>query len=476
VKHLAVAVVGLLLVAANGFAQDPDEALPQQPPPAPADRTLMLDPTAVAQRQKGLVAFASVFQAYDTYQFVGLADPASGADPITARLPPGVYTAVTGGLSYTFDRSGDRGAFGVNGRSGVTYFPSRDSTFPSAALSANVSRRIGSRTAIDASPTISYSSFYDLGLFPGIGGGGFGSGVGGDGGFSGGGFGSGLPGGGFATGFDGTSANPNLDSAASATPFFQYGISTGLNHQLAAHTNVALTYAQRLADLGDRGTRLNDRSIGGHLFHSVSPHFGLRFGYTRQQASFGNNTAPFQTHDIDAGVDYRRALSFSRRATVTFGTGSSLITRGGANVQTQANRTDLRILGNANLDYHLGQTWSARLAYRRDWQFVEGFAAPFFIDAVTVGIGGSMTPRAALGASMSYVTGQMGSGGLADVKSYQGVAFLQSSLTRTVAAYLQYQYFKSDFSPDVTLPAGYPYRFIRNGVRAGLSLTLPLSR
>ena len=472
-KSVPVAVVALLLIAATGFAQDPNGEIPQAPA-SPAARNLVLDPASGAQGQgQGLVAYASVFESYDTYTTVGGdANTLFGTPLTTARLPSGAYTGLSGGLSYSYGRGGDRGSFGINGRSSVIYFPSNDTTVTWAGLSAGGSRRIASRTTIQATPFISYASYYDLGLFPTVEAGGFAGGFGG--GMPAGGFGDSPGAGGFASGLSGTS--PSLHSAAATIPLFQYGVSGGLDQQLGLHTNLALSYGLRRTDLRGRQTGLRDQNIGGRVSHVQSQHLTLNVGYFYRQGNYANNVKPFRAHDIDLGVNYHRALSFSRRTTFSFGSGSTLLTTDSIGGQTQPSRTDLRLLANANLDHYIGRTWSARLAYRRDWQFVEGFLEPFFVDGVTFGVGGSMGRRATLGASASYLSGQAGIGTLSNLQSYRSLAFFHVSLTPALSTYLQYQYYNAEFSDNVVVPAGYPTAFSRNSLQAGLVLVLPLIR
>ena len=57
---------------------------------------------------------------------------------------------------------------------------------------------------------------------------------------------------------------------------------------------------------------------------------------------------PQRIHNIDAGVDYSRALSFSRRTTFSFSTGSAVLVRDKALGGFDGNRTSYQFIGNAD--------------------------------------------------------------------------------------------------------------------------------
>ena len=53
----------------------------------------------------------------------------------------------------------------------------------------------------------------------------------------------------------------------------------------------------------------------------------LHVGYTLREGNYIGTGSAIRGNDLDLGVDYRRALSFSRRTTVSFTTGSALLDR-----------------------------------------------------------------------------------------------------------------------------------------------------
>ena len=88
----------------------------------------------------------------------------------------------------------------------------------------------------------------------------------------------------------------------------------------------------RYSDFGESEAVLQDlRSyeVGGRYRHGLSRYATLRLGYIYRKGAYGFTRidGPSVVHDIDIGIDYARALSFSRRTTLTFGWARARSTR-----------------------------------------------------------------------------------------------------------------------------------------------------
>src|SRR6185503_13127300 len=136
-----------------------------------------------------------------------------------------------------------------------------------------------------------------------------------------------------------------------------------------------------------------------------------------------------------------KALAFSRRTTFRFSTGSTLMTRGPTASQVVEGRRDFRLTGSASLNYQIGRSWSARLLYRRGWNYVDGLTDPLFEDAATAGVGGQISRRITAGVTASYMHGKMG---FSDQRydSFNGSSVVRVALSRLASAYAQYVYYR----------------------------------
>ena len=85
-------------------------------------------------------------------------------------------------------------------------------------------------------------------------------------------------------------------------------------------------------------------------------------------------TLPTAIHDIDVGVDYARPLSLTRRTTLDFGTGSSVVTMPTLDLGQEAGATEtqVRFVGDVGVTHEMGRTWRLRLGYNRGVGFAGG--------------------------------------------------------------------------------------------------------
>ena len=140
-------------------------------------------------------------------------------------------------------------------------------------------------------------------------------------------------------------------------------------------------------------TDLRSYSVGGRFRYGLTRNGSLRLGYVYRQGrrpdrcGRGNRSGrPTVVHDIDVGLDYRRALSLTRRTSIGFSTGSTIVTvpvEGSTNGQLQ-----YRVVGDVGLQHEIGRTWLARLAYNRGVGFAEAFNQPVFADGVNLSVSG----------------------------------------------------------------------------------------
>jgi hypothetical protein len=267
----------------------------------------------------------------------------------------------------------------------------------------------------------------------------------------------------------GVAPSPGIDSAAMVTQnSYESDGRVDLRAELGARSSLTGEYAYRRTQLVDSPEAFSWQLANARFSHSVSRDAAIRagYGYGQAQNSIGQ-TGPEQAyHNVEIGVDYRRALSFSRRTSVDFGTGSALVDQGGG--------TSFYLLADAALVREIGRTWTGRVAYRRGLQFVPGFSDPLFADTFESSIGGLISRRLSATAGGGYSGGQAGLNPDADYRTWTGSAELRFAMNRFLALSAEYSYYNYRFADSVVLPVEVPGRLDRHGFRVGLNGWLPL--
>lgn len=264
----------------------------------------------------------------------------------------------------------------------------------------------------------------------------------------------------------------SLNYAVREQKGYIYEPDVNLEQSLGARTSVDVGYARRNVEFrGGSPGRFQDLSTErGHvrlirrLTKGIAAHAGV--GYEVARYALPNGPETTRRQDLDAGIDYSRPLSFSRRTTVTFSSGSSIIPR--------PEQTYYRVTGEATLNHEIGQTWTAGLVARRGWQFIEGFPAPFFSDSASAGIRGHLGRRVRVSVGTGYSMGDMGvvgdSGGY---ETYAGTSQFTFAVTRHLAVHSEYVYYHYRLRGAVPVPDGLAKELDRHSVRVGIKLWAP---
>ena len=217
---------------------------------------------------------------------------------------------------------------------------------------------------------------------------------------------------------------------------------------------------------------------GARFTTKVTQHLGYHIGYAYSTADYSNEALsnPRGIHNIDAGADYSRALSVSRRTTFSFSTGSAILA-GQTQFTTNDRNIYYRLTGDASLRHEIGRTWTAVLGYRRGVDWRETFNQPFLSDAVTASVEGLISRRIRFSSSADYTLGSVGFTGPDngyDSESAQGG--LEYALSRHLALFSRYVYYRYHFQSGVVLDPRFLPALDRQGVRVGLSASFPIAR
>jgi hypothetical protein len=258
-------------------------------------------------------------------------------------------------------------------------------------------------------------------------------------------------------------AQAHGDYANAGVGAYRSETSVDMARTLGRRSTLSVSYGLRHTTFTGAGAGFTAHAAGFRLTRQFTRHAALRAGYSYQLGGGPQvvGGVPARAHDIDLGIDYGRALSFSKRTSVSFASGSAIV--------TEQLRTVYRVTGDVSLTRAIGRTASAGLTYRRGVRILEGFGTPVMFDAVNAGFSGSLARRLTLVASAgvsSGVTAATSSGGFGTVT---GAAALRMTLSRRTALEAQYFYFHQRADGAVGLPPGFMGTTNRQGVRVGVS-------
>jgi opacity protein-like surface antigen len=387
---------------------------------------------------------ASLYGAYDDNVY---ADRAGIA--LTGPLrKSGWFGGLETGLNYT--RHTRRLGFGAEGGVGLTTYED-EPLFTTYRAAANFNARVTRYGSFSITQAFVYAPEYRLGLF-------------------------------ISPSSVGTFADPFVDLATDYGVFRQnsYRSSTnvGYTQELRQHASLSTFYSLSTANYQANELDYINQSAGARYNYQLTPNAGFHLGYSYGSGRYPN--APrfnlSGIHNIDAGLDYNKALSVSRRTHFSFSTGSALFyANEGATTET-GRALNFALLGNANLTHEMGRTWTAALAYQRSVAFHEGFVEPFLAQSVSATLQGLLSRRLRFDALTSYTKGAVSVGTTNDFDSYTASAGLEYGLTRYLAAYTDYLYYQYTIPPELALDPRFPPNLSRNGVRFGIRTSLPVIR
>ncbi len=493
-------------------AQEPAAAAapPQQsePKPEPQDSNAPLRRGLVQPLRRSsnsgqeLMFSLGAFEAYDDdvladyggteFATVVTSPSRVGGDVVDPRFrTSGVYSGVSAGLLYAKWKQGKRGSFSLTGNGNGTYQGIRtNNRILSQGAVGTAAATTFHKWSLGSQASAGYSPFYQLALI--------------------------LP--------DKIreAADEGMSREVDFVLFTQRAISTqaggGITRDFNNRTSFGLNYSIYRTDFLSGTAHQVGQMAAARVTHRLRKGLTARAGYTRSQstANINGRGKPVHLDAIDAGVDYGRALSFSRRTTLSFSTGTTI-----AATTSLLDRSAyvFVLTGGAQLTHEIGRTWVATAGVRRGVDFAPGFGEPLLSNTASAGVGGFLQRRIRLTAYSYYSSGTVGlqsdaptfgsvSGnarltvtvtrrvdlfgeyfydrysfdggvalppGLAQSFDRQGArARATARLTRTLGVYAEYLDYRYAFGAGADLPPGLPPSFTRQGARAGLSLVVPL--
>jgi hypothetical protein len=358
------------------------------------------------------------------------------ADPLR---PAGPYSTLETALRYRRGRGPRRLTFTVG--NALRYEPQRGHL-----LTANyegavaVTSPVWRGASVDLSQGAAYAPYYQLELFPT-----------------------------FSHDVAQLPQGPSTDYAAWKQPTYSYTTAARFAQKLGARSALLLEYNRRsVAFVGDASAFLT-QGAAVRLTHRLTRYTGVHAGVglrTGNYAGVSSAAGRPRTEDLDIGLDYNRPLSFSRRTTLRFSSGSAFIPQDGIR--------HYRMTGDASLQHHMGRTWSASLEYRRALQFIEAFPKPVFSNSIAARVNGNPSRRVGFGVSGGYSAGEIGlTPGAGAFGTYTASAQLSVAMSRHCALYSEYLHYHYVFAQP-SAAAAFPTRLDRQTARVSLKLWLPI--
>jgi hypothetical protein len=359
-----------------------------------------------------------------------------------------------GTLGLVFNHRGRRLDFGATADTSARYYPQQQD-LTSGAYNAGIglSYELTRRTRLGLNQSIGYQPFYQLSLFPSLN----------------------------DPILGGAPVPSNLDYVVSRSSGWIYNTEASFDRQLGRRSNLSAFYRRNQSDFeisdatGVPTTDVKYQSGGFRFTREVARGIALRAGYAYRTGNFadtqiGGEDTSAEAHEIDLGVNFARQLSFSRRTTFSFSTGTTL-------VQVQGGR-NFTVVGDAALRHQFSRNWLSTIAYNRAVGFVTNFSGLVLSDNASARLDGLLGQRVMVSVQGGLSAGRVGYGSdeeaLPSFTTYTGTATMQYAFTANLASFVQYAYFYYDFPTDELLPVG--GTFSRNSVRVGLSVSVPLLR
>jgi hypothetical protein len=422
--------------------------LAQRPRPDREFRGLFGGNGSNPRRSQQLDVSASLFGGYDDNV---LAEQGQYVDPRFQQS--GGYRGVSVSLDYS--KRTDQASVELSGGTAYRYYPSvEEMTGFNSWGSAGFTVKLGARTTLSGTESVSYSPFYSFGRWPGL-----------------------TPAG------PGQIISTNPDYPLLEQAAWSFYSSAGLEHRVTPRSSLYVDYNLSNTKYDAQALAYRSWSAGGRYTYRLNRAASLRLGYHFRRARSGPyyGNRPLDGHDIDAGIDYTKALSISRKTTLGFEFGPSIFRSfpagGTANPDDLQYQTHYTANASAFLNRQIGRSWSARLSYLRGVDYIPGFADPFLSDTVTASIGGFFDQRSRFAASTGYNRGTVGfgtAGGAYD--TYFADANFQFAVTEWLAAYADYGYYHYLFDYGAMLPPGLNRGQDRQSVHVGVNLWLPILR
>jgi hypothetical protein len=249
----------------------------------------------------------------------------------------------------------------------------------------------------------------------------------------------------------------------------------GLNTGWTSRQATSFRYSRaQTGPLEGMGFDSQSQLVTAHHSWKVKRTIGLQASYrfrdNRQTGEFGGQNT-LLSHSVDAGVAGERRLFLRRLVTYSLAAG---ITH--AEAEYSVGRPGRFALPNfsAAIGLMLMRSWLVSASSSRNVTVLEGFTPePLAVTTTSIDVSGNLSRRFQLRTTGSYANGDSQSGAGAFVTSAAS-AHAQYALSRQVALFAGYGYYKHHLRNLIAVFASYPDRYQRHSVWVGTSVWLPV--
>jgi hypothetical protein len=259
-------------------------------------------------------------------------------------------------------------------------------------------------------------------------------------------------------------ADTSADHALDRVPNTVYGTSVALQRTLGRDGTLVFDYNLGLTRTAADGSQNVHR--GGALFtERLGRYLELRLGYHARSRQPGPDAAivPLVSHDVDAGLAFTRGLSLTRRTSLMFTSGSSI-------VSSELGRQYV-LTGSAALNHMIGRTWNATVTLDRGLDFPDALPEPVVADRLSLGVGGYWGRRFSVRARATGGIGNTVLEGQGEYRTFGTEVRASLILKRRWQWFAEHFYFQHEAS-GAALAAGLPAATYRRGIRTGLDVQL----
>jgi len=290
-----------------------------------------------------------------------------------------------------------------------------------------------------------------------------------------------VPGGGgtpFEVGNSGVTA-PNYTVSDFAS--YTYTTMLSLSHSLGPRSSVGATgqyfYTNRVQET-ENWSDVSNYNVGGRYSRNTTRNVAFSTELRYRSGEYGHRAEGNTTEvSLNFGVDYSRPMSATRRASMGVHVGISGADYPGGQIGLTGFQRRYRTIGDASLSYPISQDWLATGSIRRGLEYVSDLPTPVVSNGATGSISGLLTHRIDLNLLLGYASGESILSSQALVfDTYTSSVRIRYAVSRTFALFGEYFRYYYDFKNGVLLPPGMPPGLDRKGVRAGLSLWVPVVR
>jgi hypothetical protein len=279
----------------------------------------------------------------------------------------------------------------------------------------------------------------------------------------------------------GNTAQSHGDFANANLSAFESGTSVALTRAVGRRDSLTMNYDRRQVRFSSSDLDLLSQRIGARFTHHVTEGVSLRAGYGYRTADLAiPGASRLHYHDLDIGLNYSRGLSVTRKTTITFNSGSSIVPQEPQPVAQGENASlpgmSFVMSGGAALTHRMGRTWSARIEGTRGVEMLEGFARPVVANRLATNLAGNWSRWVSFSSVTGFTTGTVGVGGDAGTKyeTWNASVALQIAVSRRCAIAAQYSAFSNRFGDEVLLPTGVTSTLQRQVLRIGLTWRTPM--